>query len=206
MSSVIGFSLALLSSYLIGAIPAGFILTKIIKGGDIREMGSTNIGATNVLRSVGRIPALITLVFDILKGVIAVTLIAGFLYSSFDIALDFEFYRAVLGIAVISGHIWNIFLKFKGGKGVATIIGVAAVISPLSLVLSLGVWLAVFLATNYVSLGSLLFGLSFPIISAILGRSIYTTIFGVISCFIITYTHRANISRLLKGGENKVKI
>jgi len=199
------FILSVLSAYLIGSIPTGFLLTRIFKGTDIRMSGSKNVGATNVYRVAGKLPGFLTLFIDICKGVLVVTLVAQFYYS-FMPDIDCIFFRAFLGLAAIFGHIWSVFLKFKGGKGVATTIGVTAVLAPIPLALSLLVWLIVFIPTSYVSLGSLAFGTSLPIFAIIFNEPFYTVMFCVIICILNSYKHKDNIKRLLKGEENKTKI
>lgn len=196
---------AFLSAYLIGSIPTGYILTKIFKGIDIRKAGSSNVGATNVFRTAGKIPGLITLIIDVLKGVIVVTVIAGFFYQ-FLSDIDHDFYLAFLGLSVISGHVWTIFLRFKGGKGVATTIGVLMVIAPKALLFSLIIWVIFFSITKYVSAASIGFNIFLPLFATLLGQSFYTIIFAIIICCISTYKHKDNIKRLLKGEENKTFI
>lgn len=202
MIPILIFIAAVVSAYLVGSIPTGFLMTKIFKGVDIRSAGSKNVGATNVYRVAGKLPGLLTLVIDILKGVLVVTIIAQ-AYYAFLQELDYVFFRTLLGLMAICGHIWSIFLKFKGGKGVATTIGVTGILAPIPLGLALLVWLIVFIPTNYVSLGSLLFGLSLPIFSVIFNEPFYVVIFCVIICLLNTYKHKDNIARLLKGVENK---
>lgn len=202
MHPVLALIFSVISAYLIGSFPTSFILTKMLKGIDIRDAGSKNAGATNVLRTVGKMPALVTLIADILKGVLAVTVVADFFYQ-FDIDLVYDFYRGLLGFVAVAGHVWPVFLRFKGGKGVATTLGVAGAIAPLILMPSLAVWLAIFFLTNYVSLASITAFIVFPIFSAIFNPSLYTTIFSVAICSLVIYKHKSNIERLLKGTENK---
>jgi len=200
--SVLIFIAAVISAYLIGSIPTGFLMTRMIKGVDIRGVGSKNVGATNVYRVAGKLPGLLTLIIDIVKGVLVVTVIAGGFYAFLQ-DMDYVFFRAFLGLIAIGGHIWSVFLKFKGGKGVATTIGVTAILAPIPLALSLLAWLGIFIPTNYVSLGSLFFGLSLPIFSVIFNEPFYVVIFCVTICLLNTYKHKDNIARLLKGMENK---
>lgn len=194
--------LAVISAYIIGSFPTSFIFAKILKGIDIREVGSKNAGATNVVRTVGRIPGLLTLVIDILKGVLVVTLIANFFYS-FDIDLDYNFYRGLMALIVVCGHIWSAFLNFKGGKGVATTLGVGGAIAFPVLLPVIGIWVFVFAITKYVSLASILALIAFPLIAAVLNYPFYTVLFSVVICLISIYKHKENIKRLLKGEENK---
>lgn len=202
MVSVLIFIAAIVTAYLVGSVPTGFLMTKIFKGVDIRGAGSKNVGATNVYRVAGKLPGFLTLLIDIGKGVLVVTAISS-IYYAFLGEVDYIFFKCLLGLIAICGHIWSVFLKFKGGKGVATTIGVAGILAPLPLALSLVVWLIVFIPTNYVSLGSLLFGLSLPIFSLIFNEPFYVVIFCVIICVLNSYKHKDNISRLLKGVENK---
>ncbi|MCX5665995.1 MAG: glycerol-3-phosphate 1-O-acyltransferase PlsY [Candidatus Omnitrophica bacterium] len=205
MVPIIVFILSCLTAYLIGSIPTGFLMTKIFMGSDIRNAGSRNVGATNVYRVAGKVPGLLTLIIDIAKGVIVVTLVAGFFYRYLP-DVDNVFFITLLGLIVILGHIYSVFLKFKGGKGVATTIGVTAAIAPLVLLVSLAVWLIVFIPTNYVSLGSLAFGMALPISALVLDQPFYVVIFCVILCIINTYKHKDNIKRLMKREENKTII
>lgn len=199
------FILSSLTAYLIGSIPTGFLMTKIFAGADIRSIGSGNVGATNVYRVAGKLPGFLTLIIDIVKGIIVVTLVADFFYTYLP-DVDCTFYKTFMGLMVILGHIYSVFLKFRGGKGVATTIGVTAIIAPLVLLVSLVVWLMVFVPTNYVSLGSLAFGVALPITALIFGQPFYVVIFCVIICIINSYKHKDNIKRLLKREENKTII
>lgn len=199
------FGLSIVTAYLIGSFPTSYILTKIFKGIDIRQVGSKSAGATNVLRTAGKVPAVITLIIDVLKGVLVVTLVTNFFYSFMD-SLEYDFYRALLGFIAICGHVWPIFLKFRGGKGVATTLGVGIVIAPLPLLPALAIWLVIFLMTDYVSLASISALISFPIFACFMNRSLYTIIFGVLICLLGTYKHKENIKRLLRREENKTVI
>jgi len=199
---IIAFIAAVISAYLVGSIPTGFIMTKIFMGSDIRNAGSKNVGATNVYRVAGKLPGLLTLVIDILKGVFVVTVVAR-VYYNFLPEIDQVFFETLLGLIAIFGHICSVFLKFKGGKGVATTIGVTGMLAPIPLGLSLLVWLAFFIPTKYVSLGSLFFGISLPIFSLVFNESFYVVMFCVVICILNTYKHKDNIARLLKGHENK---
>jgi len=196
-------------SYLLGSIPFGIIVSKLWKGIDIREHGSKNPGATNVYRVVGPIPALIVLILDIGKGLVA-TLWLG------RISIGQPFLNPVslmilAGIAVILGHVFPVFVDFKGGKGVATGLGVLISLAPIETVIALILFLIVVGITRYVSLGSLssasfiLLALTFekyylhkPISLVLLVTVLVLTIF-------IFYTHRSNIKRLLDGTENKFR-
>ena len=196
---------SILAAYLLGSIPSSFILTKLFKGVDIRQHGSGNVGATNALRVAGKLPALIALIIDISKGIIAVTLLASLSYPYVS-GIDYEFYRILLGFSAIVGHIWTVFLNFKGGKGVATTIGVLATLGPGIFLPSLFVWILIFSITHYVSVASIAFGVALSIFSVVFNKSIYMTIFAVTLCFISIYKHKDNIKRLVRQEETKTYI
>ena len=203
--SMLALSVSLALAYMIGSFPTSFILARAVKGVDIRQVGSGNAGATNVLRTVGKWPALVTLAVDLLKGVFAVTVLANVFYS-FGIDLVFEFYQGLIGLVVVCGHIWSVFLKFKGGKGVATTLGVALGITPMALLPTLAVWVSIFYLSSYVSLASIISLMLFPLIACIMGYNFYTFMFGIAICGISIYKHKENVKRLLKGEESKTKI
>ncbi len=205
MVSILSFAISIVTAYLIGSFPTSFLLARAMKGVDIRQVGSGNAGATNVLRTIGKLPALVTLVVDILKGVLAVTVITNFFYS-FGIDLVFEFYQGLMGLTVVCGHIWSVFLRFKGGKGVATTLGVALGITPLALVPTIILWVVVFALSRYVSLASIISLMFFPLVACLLGYNFYTILFGVIICSLSIYKHKDNVKRLLKAEESKTQI
>ena len=202
MASVLFFVVSVLLGYLIGSFPTSFIMARALKGIDIRQVGSGNAGATNVLRSVGKLPALITLLIDVFKGIFVVTIAANFFYPYVE-NLDYDFYRSFLGLAAVCGHIWPVWLKFKGGKGVATTLGVAIGLAPIVLLPSLVIWLVIFFTTNYVSLASILALIAFPIIAIAFSQPFYLVLVSTVVCSISIFKHRDNIRRLLKGQENK---
>ncbi len=194
-------------SYLLGSIPFGIIICKLWKGIDIREYGSKNPGATNVYRVIGPIPALIVLLLDISKGLIATLLISRIIID--QPVLNQTSLMIIAGMVVILGHIFPVFASFKGGKGVATGLGVLISLAPVELILSLLLFLIIVVITRYVSLGSLssalfiLLALIFekyylhkPVADELLIAVLVLNIF-------IFYTHRSNIKRLLNGTENK---
>jgi glycerol-3-phosphate acyltransferase PlsY len=205
MGPILALICSVLVVYLIGSFPTSFVLARVLKGIDIRQVGSGNAGATNVLRSVGKLPALITLIVDILKGVIAVTLIANYFYS-FDIDLKYDAYRGIMGIAVVCGHIWPVFLKFRGGKGVATTLGVAIGLTPFALIPVALIWFLVFYITNFVSLASIMALLLFPAIACVLKYPFFVIVSSVVICSMVIYKHADNIRRLVRGEENKTHI
>ena len=185
----------ILFSYLIGSIPFGFLLTKLFLKKDIRKIGSGNIGATNVLRTGNKITGYATLILDILKAVMPVLFVK----------IYYNEYLYISSLSVFLGHVFPIWLKFKGGKGVATYIGILCCIN-LYLGLIFGLtWLIVFFIFKYSSLSSLAGSLSIPIFNFLL-LSDELVFFFIIMFVLIFYTHRENIKRLLNRTESKTKI
>ncbi len=195
--------IALFLSYLLGSIPFSFIIARLTGGIDIRRYGSGNIGATNVLRTVGKIPAFSALILDILKGVVTVTLLSKFFYR-YGVNIGYESFGILMGLAVICGHIWTVFLKFKGGKGVATSAGVLLFLCPEALAVAAVVWLITVILTRFVSLGSIIGSISLPIAAAIMGKSLQMVIFTITLCLISSYKHKTNIIRLINREEPKI--
>lgn len=195
--------MSLLICYLIGSMPTSYLFGKALRGIDIRQFGSGNVGATNVFRVVGKLPGALVLIIDILKGLVCVTLIAK-VFLRLGVLTDPQVYKLTLGLAAIIGHDWTIFLKFKGGKGVATSTGVLIGIAPNIFLLGLVVWIAVFLLKRYVSLASIISSVSVPILFSLLLYPIPYVIFSSLICAITVYKHLPNIKRLVRGEENKI--
>ena len=187
--------LILLISYLIGSIPFGFLLTKIFLKKDIREIGSGNIGATNALRTGNKLIGYSTLVLDIGKAV-ALLIIIKFNFSE---------YLFTSSIAVFLGHVFPIWLKFKGGKGVATYVGILFCINIYLAVIFIIVWFVVFVISKYSSLASIIASLFVPLSSYFLFNDI-NYYFYIILFSLILITHRENIKRLKNNTESKTKI
>ena len=187
MAAVLMFIFSVSLAYLIGSFPTSFIMARMTKGVDIRQVGSGNAGATNVFRSIGKIPALITLVVDVSKGIFVVTVAANLLYPYIE-NIDYDFFRAFLGLATVCGHIWPLWLKFKGGKGVATTLGVAIGLAPLVLLPSLVIWLVIFFTTNYVSLASILALIAFPVTAIAFSQPIYLILVSVVILFLLGFS------------------
>ena len=186
--------IGLIAGYHAGSIPFGLILTRLGGAGDIRAIGSGNIGATNVLRTGRKGLALATLLFDAAKGAIPVV-IATYLFGR-DMGL-------VVGLGAVLGHCFPVWLKFKGGKGVATAAGVVLAISPLTLLAALIVFLAAVTATRFVSLGSILASLTAALVALMIGDLQATMLFAIIGVIVIL-KHHQNIGRLVRGQESKV--
>lgn len=204
MSNFILYS-GLLTAYLIGSIPTAYIFGRVIKGIDIRKFGSGNVGATNTFRVMGRFPGLVVLFIDIFKGFVCATYIANVFMLISPVARP-ELYRVIMGLGAIAGHNWSVFLKFKGGKGVATSSGVVIGLIPKMFVLGFFVWLVVFLVTGFVSLASIIASICVPIFTFIFGAPTEIVIFMCVLCIAIVYRHRSNIRRLLKGEEKRIVI
>lgn len=184
-------------AYLMGSVPTAYWYAKIFHGIDIREHGSGNVGATNSLRVLGKKAGAIVLVFDLLKGLIPV-LAARYLGFSEEITFG-------VGIVSILGHIFSIFANFRGGKGIATSLGVILAVSPLGAGVSVLVFVAIVYFTRYVSLGSMLAGLTFVVYYLVINSgftSMSLIAFGLF--LLLVFTHRENIKRLAKGTESKI--
>ncbi len=197
--------LSLVISYIVGSIPTAYIFGKLLKGIDIREHGSGNVGATNVFRVIGKVPGIIVLIIDFLKGFLAVTIIPLVLELSYPgVFRGAIYFITLIGGAVIAGHIWTIFLKFKGGKGVATTAGVMIALAPLVFLSCLIIWAVIFFIWRYVSLASIVASCALPIMALVFGRSLSFIIFCCILCAVGVYGHRSNIKRLIQGTEKKL--
>jgi acyl phosphate:glycerol-3-phosphate acyltransferase len=187
--------LVLITAYLMGSLPFGYIMSKFVLKTDIRQHGSGNIGATNVLRVVGWRAALPVFILDALKGFLAVAIAR----SISDAPAVF----LAAGFLAMLGHSYPIFLGFKGGKAAATAIGVMAALSGWALLILALVAVAIVAATRYVSLGSIIGAMLIPIIFLILGFNMPYVVFGIATALLIILRHKANIDRLLKGTEAK---
>ncbi len=188
--------LVLIAAYLLGSLPFGYIMSKILLKTDIRQHGSGNIGATNVLRVVGWRAALPVFLLDMLKGFLAVIIAR--------LVIDVPAVYLAAGFLAMLGHSYPVFLGFRGGKAAATAIGVMAALSGWALLIMALVALAVVALTRYVSLGSIIGALLVPIIFLILGFDLPYIIFGIATALLIIVRHKENIERLLKGSESKL--
>ncbi len=187
---------AFLFGYLLGSIPSGLILTRLGGAGDLRQIGSGNIGATNVLRTGRKGLAAATLAFDLVKGALPVWL--AYRFFGPDMAM-------LAGLGAVLGHCFPIWLGFKGGKGVATAAGIILALSPATLGIALLVFLALVLPTKYVSLGSLGAAIAAPITAYFLGHVQAAELFLLVA-IVVFIKHRANIPRLIRGEENKTSL
>lgn len=196
--------LGLIISYCLGSIPTAYIISRLFKKIDIRNFGSGNVGATNVFRVLGKLPGILVLIIDIIKGILATAFLPDIL------GLPQVIYRVIFGLTAVLGHIWTVFLKFKGGKGVATslgiLLGLAIRITGLWLVLTLSIlsWIVVFILSGFVSLASMLVVFLTPIYMLIFNQGIELVGLSIILCVIIVSRHASNIKRLLNGTESRV--
>ena len=195
----------ILISYLLGSLPTGFLVGKYFKNIDLRTIGSGSTGATNVLRNIGKWPALFVFIIDVGKGLIAVTIAKG-LANQGLIDSNQGLIEVIAGISAISGHIWPIWLKGKGGKAVATGLGMFLALSWKVGLASLGVFLIVLAKSNFVSLSSISAALLLPIFMFFdLGNFVNPYFFiSLIVSFLVIWKHRTNINRLIKGEESKI--
>lgn len=201
MSLMIYIYILIFVSYLIGSIPFGVIISRA-KGIDIRSTGSGNIGATNVLRGVGKSAALLTLVCDILKG--AAPLFLLYLILGERDSSSFVLWGGMAGLAVVLGHLFPAFFSFKGGKGVATGLGVMLFYSPATLVAMIIIWLMTAAFSRYSSLSAITAYTAMPIILALSGAPYIKVFFGLLLAVLIVLKHASNIQRLLNGTETKI--
>ncbi|MCX6090942.1 MAG: glycerol-3-phosphate 1-O-acyltransferase PlsY [Atribacterota bacterium] len=186
----------LLFNYLIGSLPFGLIIGWMVKGVDIRKFGSGNIGATNVSRVAGFAPALIAGIADALKGFLGAWIATYFVPNPY-----LWFFATFL---IVIGHNWSLFLSFKGGKGVATTLGVLFYLSWPAAIISFLVWIGVVAGSRYSSLGSLMGALMMPISLFLFQRPLHYIGWGIFACLLVFWRHSENIKRLMSGQEHKV--
>jgi len=191
-------------SYLVGSIPTAYILGRLIKRVDIRQQGSGNVGATNAFRVLGKTAGGVVLIVDVMKGAVAPSVLADF----FGVGRVWE--RVLLGFIAVLGHSFSPFLKFRGGKGVATSLGVLigltvkiTVLRPI-LLWAVLIWLSVFVATGFVSLASMVSVTAVPFLMVALNQPLEIVSLGIILCLFVVWRHRSNIHRLLTGKESRV--
>lgn len=184
-------------SYLIGSIPFGVIIGRVFKGVDIRDSGSGNIGAANAMRTLGVVPGIIVLLLDIAKGFFAV-------YISTHLMPNTPLMNVTAGLTAIIGHNYSIFLKFKGGKGIATSLGVFLALSWQIALVCLVTYVIIVFITRYSSLGSLMGTLAMPVCMYLFHQPQEYFWFSVIAAAFAFYKHKENIKRLIKGEETKM--
>jgi glycerol-3-phosphate acyltransferase PlsY len=194
------FAVLLIGAYLLGSIPVGVLISQKVARLDITKAGSGNIGATNVAREVGLKWGVITLLADVLKGFIPVVLARYLLGSSIEMN---EALKGMIGLTALLGHQFPVYSHFRGGKGVATCLGVFLAISPISCLFS-GVMFFILVALwRYISLGSILGALTMPIWLYLTGHSTFMILPSLVMSLLITFQHRGNIQRLIQGNERR---
>jgi glycerol-3-phosphate acyltransferase PlsY len=183
-------------AYLIGGLPFGYWLVRFSSGQDIRTMGSGNIGATNVHRSAGKKAGFTVLFLDILKGLLAI-------WAAAAISRDSAAGLAIAWVAVVLGHCYPVFLHFKGGKAVACFVGAALYLAPWALLVTAAVFVAAVALSKYISLGSMVSALIFPVVYWTIYRPIPVLLTAaVLACALVIYRHKGNLARLRAGKEN----
>lgn len=193
-----------LFGYLLGSVPTGIVLTRLFSKVDPRETGSKNIGATNIYRTAGKLLGVLTLLGDMVKGIIPIWM--AIMWSPRDLLGIPDLWIAIVGLSPILGHIFPIFLGFKGGKGVATALGIYLVISPVSVLIEFLVFAFIVWKWRIIALGSIVCAATIPILIAFFrSDSQAYFILSVIIAALILYRHQSNIARLLQGTENKWK-
>jgi len=194
-----GLTVMLLLAYLIGATPTSYLAGKLGRGIDLREHGSKNLGATNVYRVLGWRYAVPVALIDMAKGIVPVAILGPWSNGP-------GWFMVALGLAAVLGHMYSPYVRFKGGKGVATAAGMFLALAPLAIVLSMLVWTATLWLSGYVSVASLAAAAPFPLwVRLTVPRQPYTLCASVILALLIVYAHRANIRRLRDGTENRFR-
>ena len=187
----------IVASYLLGSMPTSYLVGRLFASKDLRQLGSKNLGATNVYRVLGLKYAIPVGLVDIAKGIIPVSVFARYAGSE-------PWMPITLGSIAVFGHVFSVFVRFRGGKGVATASGVVLALAPKAFLVSLVVWVAAVTFTGYVSIASILAALVFPVAARfVLPDDVYTFGMGLILAAFIVFTHRTNIRRLALGTENR---
>lgn len=193
-------------AYLLGSLPSSVWVGEAYFGIDIRDYGSGNAGATNTFRVLGHKAGLLVMALDIFKGLTAVSLATVWMHLGFVAETQLILVKLIFGISAVIGHIFPIYVGFRGGKGVATLLGMVLGINPVAAAICVAVFMIVLLLTRYVSLSSILATLSFPItltVTNIQPNHDILVIFGVVFSIAVIFTHKKNILRILNGSENK---
>ncbi len=204
-------------SYLVGSIPTSIIISKLVMGIDIRDHGSGNAGGTNVYRVMGWKYGILVILLDALKGVLAVVFVARLHYGNmpfnnatpFD---DFTLVQILAGVSAIIGHVWTVFAGFKGGKGIATALGMLIIVATIDMLVALGVFVLVVAYSRYISLGSIMAAIAVPLTLIVRENIFHVDIPGYSTLLpfiigvsvLVIFTHRKNVVRLMNGNENKI--
>lgn len=200
---------ALLASYLLGSIPTAYLFGKILKGIDIRKVGSGNVGATNAMRALGKGPGITVLLLDILKGFVVVVFLGDY-FANKPIFWQVQNLRIIMGLCCICGHNWTIFLRFKGGKGIATtfgvLLGLALELPGLGMIIGILVlsWLTVFMIWRIVSLASIVAAIALPVCALFFKQPGILTAVCIILCVFVVIRHKSNLLRIVQGKEPRL--
>lgn len=210
MSTINEVSLILLGagvSYLIGSMPTALWVGKAFFGLDIREHGSGNSGASNTFRVLGKKAGIAVLLIDVIKGLTAASLVRYYSFIELG-SIRYVNLQLLFGLSAVVGHIFPIYAKFKGGKGIATLLGMLIAIHYLSALVCMGLFLGTLFSTRYVSLSSILTAVAFPFIAVFLYKNEEPMFvaFGIAAALMVVLTHQKNIKRLVAGNENKAKL
>ncbi len=194
-------------AYLLGSIPTAVWVGKKYYGMDVREHGSKNAGATNTFRVLGKKPGILVLLIDVFKGALAVLLPFFILQNQLD-SESIIHIQLVAAIAAVLGHVFPVFAQFKGGKGVATSLGIIIGIHPAAAMICLGIFLVIFILFHYVSLGAIVASIAFPLLIVYLFQvdSIWLRAFAIVLGAVVIFAHKKNIVRLMQGEENKMNL
>jgi glycerol-3-phosphate acyltransferase PlsY len=194
-------------SYLIGSMPTALWVGKAFFGLDIREHGSGNSGASNTFRVLGKKAGIAVLIIDVIKGLTAASLVRYFSFVEIG-SIRYVNLQLLFGLSAVVGHIFPIYAKFKGGKGIATLLGMLIAIHYLSALVCMGLFLGTLFSTRYVSLSSILTAVAFPFIAVFLYKNEEPMFvaFGIAAALMVVLTHQKNIKRLVAGNENKAKL
>jgi glycerol-3-phosphate acyltransferase PlsY len=193
-------------AYLLGSLPSSVWLGQAYHGIDVRNFGSGNAGTTNTFRVLGKKAGILVMALDIFKGLTAVTLATVWMQLGLIAETQIVLFKLIFGISAVIGHIFPIYVGFKGGKGVATLLGMVLGLNPLVAGICVAVFLIALLVTKYVSLGSILGTLTFPVmllITDIEPNDVILIIFGFTFFMVVLFTHKKNVRRILNGTENK---
>ena len=208
--NVLLISLTVVFAYLLGSIPSAVWYGQGFFGIDIREHGSGNAGATNTFRVLGKRAGTIVMLMDVFKGYTAAILSTLLWYADVITTGEILTFKIIFGLVAVIGHLYPVFASFKGGKGVATLLGMMLATHPEMAAVCIGVFLLVVIASQYVSLGSILAALAFPVLLLlqIFGQkeNPVLIVFGFIVFILVVFTHQKNISRLLRGEENRTNL
>ncbi|MDR2870338.1 MAG: glycerol-3-phosphate 1-O-acyltransferase PlsY [Deferribacteraceae bacterium] len=200
-------AIIVLICYLVGALPTAYILVKLLKGIDVRTIGSGNVGATNAGRALGRWAFFTVMILDALKGFIPLFLISINLPIEFSLWILNANFLLICALAVLVGHMYPIYLRFTGGKGVATGLGVFLALAPVPILIGLAVFIIVTLISRMISAGSICAAIALGIaVTAMMSSWLGLVIFTWLIAFVVIFKHRSNVQRIMNGTENKIRL